>query len=195
MTNVLDEWSPLLIKFLCSWRIHNDQNRSTGIRSEDMATQNLIGLLKAWNECVTSGLVQNTGSEKNGPKSSFEVFHKTLQQTWIDLLADPYLKARNPAQDWRMFMALAYFVTVPSLPLPPSCSVDTGLWFCKNTSQTVKYKVHSPVHRCFLVGTMGDQSPLGKDRWTESSHSPSCPQYRHLIPTLPWSLKTVWYSS
>lgn len=133
MTNVLDEWSPPLIKFFCSWRIHSDQNRNTEIRSEYMATQNLFWLLKGWNECVTSGLVQNSGSEKNWPESSFEVFHKILQQTWIYLLANPYLKARNPAQDWRMFMPLAYFVTVPILPPPPRCAVDTGLRFCENT--------------------------------------------------------------
>ena len=196
MTNVLDEWSPPLIKFLCSWRNHSDQNRNTGIRSEDTATQNPFWLLKGWNECVTSGLVQNTGPEKNWPKSSFEVFHKILQQTWIKLLAKPLSQSQEPCSGLKNVHASGLFCgsTNPSSTSQMCCGHRTQvLW--KHMSQTVIYKVHSPVHRCFLMGTVGDQCPLGKGRWTEGSHSPSRPQYRHLIPTLPWSLETVWYSS
>ena len=88
---------------------------------------------------------------------------------------------------------LFYNSTPPSSTSQPYCGRRT-LILQKCTSETVIHRVHSLVHRCFLMGTMGDQSPLGKEKWTEGSHSPSCSQYQHLFLTLSWSLKTIWFS-
>ena len=98
------------------------------------------------------------------PKSSFRVLHKMWQKMRMNILPNPYAIISRPGTLLRTKEFSCLWLILDQYPLP--LYFPNVLWTQDSNFSKIyhklMYKVHSIMYRGFLMGLMGDRSPLGK---------------------------------